>query len=253
MAGRALCPCLRPPTLAHVLDHAPRAGFSASSAPASAPADFLYQPPNAIRPPSKTTSSAYLHRIHSLLYPPPPSELAAFAHRIPKLPKDILSSPGLLQSVEQCLVSPSFWKAIEAGDVRLEDLKKAVSKWQPRSSQSTSDFEQPTPDAAPEDQLFLPGKLTQVIAPDQSMDASAHMHPFGTERRKKLRDQSKTLDPELDRLALEPGWENNYPKFTNYLDDARLHNDELATLGNSVLGMLGAEWIDRKYPHLPTK
>ncbi|EGF97802.1 uncharacterized protein MELLADRAFT_27059, partial [Melampsora larici-populina 98AG31] len=32
-----------------------------------------------------------------------------------------------------------------------------------------------------------------------------------------------------------------------------LHNEELATLGNSLLGVLGAEWIDRRYPHLPNK
>lgn len=209
--------------------------------------ELLYTPPNPIRPPSKHTSNAYLHRIHSLLYPPPPSELSAFAHRIPKLPIDTLSRHDLLSSIEQCLVSPSFWKAIEEGDVKLDDLKKAVSAWnviQP----TTSDFE-----GDEESGLFLPGKLTSVVAPDQSMDASPHMHPHGTQRRKTLTQEQKIHDPNLALLQLDPNWKDNYPKFTNYLDDGQLHNEQFATLGNSLLGLLGAEWIDCRYPHLPNK
>lgn len=212
--------------------------------------ELLYQPLNKIRPPSKTTSSEYLHRIHSLLYPPPASELSALAHRIPQLPKAILTQQDSLKYVEQCLVSSSFWKGIEEGDVKLDDLKKAVSTWKPKFS--TSDFEENL-EKQKSNELFLPGKLTNVIAPDQSMDANSQMHPFGSERRRKLTEQQKTLDPNLDSLEIDPNWSQNYPKFTNYLDEGQLHNEELATLGNSLLGVLGAEWIDRRYPHLPNK
>lgn len=207
--------------------------------------EFLYQRPNRIRPPSKNTSNVYLHRIHSLLYPPPPSEIAAFAHRIPKLPKDIVSQPDSLKWVERCLVSPSFWQGIEEGDVWIDDLKKAISKWVVnRSSSAQSNGPQP---------MYLPGKVTATIAPDQSMDANVKMHPFGSKRRGELRAQQAGIDPDVDLLEPEPDWVNNYPKFTNFLDDEKLHNEELATLGNSILGMLGSEWLDRRYPYLPTK
>jgi len=208
-------------------------------------ADFVYQRPNRIRPPSKNTSNVYLHRIHSLLYPPPPSEIAAFAHRIPKLPKDFVSKPDSLKWVERCLVSPSFWQGIEEGDVRIDDLKKAISKWVVNRS-SAAQSKGPEP-------MYLPGKVTATIAPDQSMDANVKMHPFGSKRRSELRAQQAGIDPDVDLLDLEPNWSNNYPKFTNFLDEEKLHNEELATLGNSILGMLGSEWLDRRYPYLPTK
>ncbi|KAH9464361.1 hypothetical protein MJO28_001965 [Puccinia striiformis f. sp. tritici] len=208
-------------------------------------AEFVHRQPNRIRPPSKNTSNVYLHRIHSLLYPPPPSEIAAFAYRIPKLPKDLISQPDSLKWVERCLVSPSFWQGIEEGDVRIDDLKKAISKWVvTRSSAGQSDRPEP---------MYLPGKVTATIAPDQSMDANVKMHPFGSKRRSELRAQQAGIDPDVDLLDLESNWIDNYPKFTNFLDDEKLHNEQLATLGNSILGMLGSEWLDRRYPYLPTK
>lgn len=209
-------------------------------------ADFLHQKPNRIRPPSKNTSNIYLHRIHSLLYPPPPSEIAAFAHRIPKLPKSLIARPDLLKWVERCLVSPTFWQGIEEGDVKIKDLKKAISKWvikKPSNGQSTGS----------QQALYLPGKVTSTVAPDQSMDSNVKMHPFGSKRRSELRKQQAGIDPDVELLDLEADWTNNYPKFTNFLDDEKLDNEELATLGNSILGMLGSEWLDRRYPYLPTK
>jgi hypothetical protein len=142
-------------------------------------------------------------------------------------------------------VSPSFWQGIEEGDVRIDDLKKAISKWVVnRSSSAQSNGPQP---------MYLPGKVTATIAPDQSMDANVKMHPFGSKRRGELRAQQAGIDPDVELLEPEPDWVNNYPKFTNFLDDEKLHNEELATLGNSILGMLGSEWLDRRYPYLPTK
>jgi hypothetical protein len=150
-----------------------------------------------------------------------------------------------LKWVERCLVSPSFWQGIEEGDVRIDDLKKAISKWVVTRS-STGQSKGPEP-------MYLPGKVTATIAPDQSMDANVKMHPFGSKRRSELRAQQAGIDPDVDLLDLEPKWRDNYPKFTNFLDDEKLHNEELATLGNSILGMLGSEWLDRRYPYLPTK
>ncbi|KAA1101350.1 hypothetical protein PGT21_017432 [Puccinia graminis f. sp. tritici] len=207
--------------------------------------EFIHQRPNRIRPPTKNTSNVYLHRIHSLLYPPPASEIAALAYRIPNLPKSLISKQDSLKWVERCLVSPSFWQGIEEGDVRIDDLKKAISKWVVTRS-STGQSKGPEP-------MYLPGKVTATIAPDQSMDANVKMHPFGSKRRSELRAQQAGIDPDVDLLDLEPNWRDNYPKFTNFLDDEKLHNEELATLGNSILGMLGSEWLDRRYPYLPTK
>ncbi|EFP88960.2 uncharacterized protein PGTG_15163 [Puccinia graminis f. sp. tritici CRL 75-36-700-3] len=207
--------------------------------------EFIHQRPNRIRPPTKNTSNVYLHRIHSLLYPPPASEIAALAYRIPNLPKSLISKQDSLKWVERCLVSPSFWQGIEEGDVRIDDLKKAISKWVVTRS-STGQTKGPEP-------MYLPGKVTATIAPDQSMDANVKMHPFGSKRRSELRAQQAGIDPDVDLLDLEPNWRDNYPKFTNFLDDEKLHNEELATLGNSILGMLGSEWLDRRYPYLPTK
>ncbi|MBW0513454.1 hypothetical protein O181_053169 [Austropuccinia psidii MF-1] len=204
--------------------------------------EFLFQRPNRIRPPSKNTSTTYLHRIHSLLYPPPPSEISAFAHRIPKLPKDFFSKSDSLKWIERCLVSSSFWQGIEQADVKIDDLKKAISKWVVNPSNRN-----------PSQPLFLPGKVTATIAPDQSMDSNPKMHPFGSARRSELRKQQAGVDPNVELLDLEANWLDNYPRFTNFLDQEKLHNEELATLGNSVLGILGAEWLDRRYPHLPEK
>ncbi|KAG0150643.1 hypothetical protein CROQUDRAFT_713353 [Cronartium quercuum f. sp. fusiforme G11] len=256
MGGRRLCGCIRKTLINQSLDKSSKVKFSTTTTTTTKNSitghhsDLLYKPLNKIRPPSNTTSNAYLHKIHDLLYPPPPSAIAAFAHRIPKLPKEILSSSNVLKSIEQCLVSPTFWKGIELGDVKLEDLKKSISEW--KISKTKSNFEE-TSTKSTDDELFLPGKLTKVIQPDQSMDANQTMHPFGSERRKKLKEQKIILNSDLDQLSIDPNWKNNYPKFTNYLDIEKLHNDELANLGNSLLGLFGTEWIHKKYPHLPNK
>ncbi|OAV97224.1 hypothetical protein PTTG_05366 [Puccinia triticina 1-1 BBBD Race 1] len=264
--SRNICVCVRGGMLARrrkafMIDHTPIRKFLSTRTPLKTQetfakdseaspsslteAEFLYQRPNRIRPPSKNTSNVYLHRIHSLLYPPPPSEIAALAYRIPNLPKTLVSQPDSLKWVERCLVSPSFWQGIEEGDVRIDDLKKSISKWVVnRSSAGQSKGPQP---------MYLPGKVTATIAPDQSMDANVKMHPFGSKRRSELRAQQAGIDPDVDLLDPEPNWRDNYPKFTNFLDEEKLHNEELATLGNSILGMLGSEWLDRRYPYLPTK
>ncbi|KAI8456489.1 hypothetical protein BY996DRAFT_6412342 [Phakopsora pachyrhizi] len=207
--------------------------------------EFLFKRPNLIRPPSNNTSNEYLHRIHSLLYPPPPTEISALANRIPKLPKKLLDRSDSLRLVERCLVSPSFWRGIEEGDVRIDDLKKAISKHKVFDSSTESESEG--------SELHLPGRLTSFVTPDQSMDSNPKMHPFGSKRRAELRQQLKYVNPDIDKIRIDPDWSNNYPIFTNFLDDQRLHNEELSTLGNSILGILGSEWLDRRYPHLPTK
>jgi hypothetical protein len=40
---------------------------------------------------------------------------------------------------------------------------------------------------------------------------------------------------------------------TNFWDEQRAHNGPLETLGNSLLGLLAAEWIEGTYPYLPTR
>jgi dsRNA-specific ribonuclease len=42
-------------------------------------------------------------------------------------------------------------------------------------------------------------------------------------------------------------------RYTNFWDEQRAHNGPLDTLGNSLLGMLAAEWVEGTYPYLPTR
>lgn len=42
-------------------------------------------------------------------------------------------------------------------------------------------------------------------------------------------------------------------KYTNYLDEEKLHNEALSTLGNHLLGVFTIEWLEARYPRLPTR
>jgi len=41
--------------------------------------------------------------------------------------------------------------------------------------------------------------------------------------------------------------------YTNFLDQSRAHNESLSVLGNHVLGMFALEWLEARYPHLPSR
>lgn len=199
-------------------------------------------------------SAAQLAQAHSLLSPPPTSALSALAARIPGFPLE-LNHPTHLGAVEQCLTSPSFWKGIEEGDVALDDLKKAVSRWvEPkavREPSSLNEWEAQEEEPQQEQELFLPGRVMPTTAPDQSMDASPAMQPPGSKRRAELRKQRR-MEVRND-LVPEDGWKEAVPQFTNFLDEGRLDNEAYAVLGNSVLGLLASEWLDAEHPNLPSK
>ena len=55
----------------------------------------------------------------------------------------------------------------------------------------------------------------------------------------------------VDRVGVKPG--SYEGPFTNALDEARRHNRDLATLGNELLGMFATEWLEHRWPHLPSK
>ena len=40
--------------------------------------------------------------------------------------------------------------------------------------------------------------------------------------------------------------------YTHFCDPQRLDNTELATLGSTLLGLFATEWLECRYPHLPT-
>lgn len=65
-------------------------------------------------------------------------------------------------------------------------------------------------------------------------------------RRAMSRDQQ---EQQLENL-LTPSSSKQY---TNYLDAEKLDNSDLATLGNHLLGVFAIEWLDARYPRLPTK
>lgn len=50
----------------------------------------------------------------------------------------------------------------------------------------------------------------------------------------------------------ETGLPLSQTRYTNYLDHERLHNEALATLGNHLLGVFAIEWLEARYPRLPT-
>ena len=50
-----------------------------------------------------------------------------------------------------------------------------------------------------------------------------------------------------------PNKELKSTKYTNFLDDERLDNQELADLGNEILGLFATEWVENRWPHLPSK
>lgn len=58
-------------------------------------------------------------------------------------------------------------------------------------------------------------------------------------------------NPSTDEDAL-PSLPGQRKQYTNYLDAEKLHNEGLATLGNHLLGVFAIEWLEARYPRLPT-
>lgn len=48
-------------------------------------------------------------------------------------------------------------------------------------------------------------------------------------------------------------WEQTYPNESTSPTTKPKHNAQLSTLGNSILGLIGTEFLHSKYPHLPTR
>lgn len=73
------------------------------------------------------------------------------------------------------------------------------------------------------------------------------------ERQEEIRrfqqQQQQLASSGAEESMLLPGQEK---KYTNYLDGQKLHNEALATLGNHLLGVFAIEWLEARYPRLPT-
>lgn len=211
--------------------------------PEAAYSDFISRRLNEIHTTTPDGLTAQqLARAHYLLTPPPPSALSALANRIPGFPPRLTLDKSL-GAIEQCLVSASFWEGVEDEDVPLDLLKQAVATYRPTRKGKGKDGSA---------RRFLPGVVTGSTAPDQSLDANPRMQPENAQRRRILRSEQAVSKPKLRGAEIDPHWEETVPRFTNYLDGERLHNEQYAVLGNAVLGFLGAEWLDREYPNLPT-
>ena len=72
------------------------------------------------------------------------------------------------------------------------------------------------------------------------------------ERQEEIRrfqeQQQQALSSEDKKLPLP----EKKKQYTNYLDAQKSHNEGLATLGNHLLGVFAIEWLEARYPRLPT-
>ncbi|KAH9472170.1 hypothetical protein Pst134EA_002795 [Puccinia striiformis f. sp. tritici] len=170
----------------------------------------------------KNTSNVYPHRIHSLLYPPPPSEIAAFSYRIPKLTQRLnLPAGDYVKVVRWEVFGLRFLTRNLKRGCKNIDWKKAIFR---NGSLLVHQLDNPIG----QNRCPYPESCSNYRSRSNLWTLMVTMHPFGSEEEEpELRARNRPESIQMSILLdLESNWIDNYPKFTNFLDDGKLKNEQ---------------------------